>query len=139
MSPRVVKAVGAAAARFPRVTRPYSASRILDTTQIRRSDRVFSSSVNVTIQHFHGAPQLITGTKEATNHASKHKCQKLGLTGSRLAMGTAGHITNRLCRVKSSAGQDELFKQAGPLPTFPFQGSRYSLCLLSFRTVVLGS
>jgi len=28
----------------------------------------------------------------------------------RLAMGTAGHITNRLCRVKSSTRQGESFK-----------------------------
>ncbi len=34
----------------------------------------------------------------------------LAWIAQRLAMGTAGHVTNRLCRVKSSAGQDELFK-----------------------------
>src|SRR5436190_19905790 len=36
MSERVLEAIGAAAARFPCPTRPYAASRILDTTQIRR-------------------------------------------------------------------------------------------------------
>ena len=34
----------------------------------------------------------------------------LAWIAQRLAMGTAGHITDRLCRVKYSAGQGELFK-----------------------------
>src|SRR5436309_961264 len=38
-----------------RATRPYSASRILGTTQIRRRT-AFSCATDVTIQHFHGAP-----------------------------------------------------------------------------------
>jgi hypothetical protein len=50
----VVEAVGTAAARLLR-DKPDSASRILDTTQIRRLI-AFSSAVDVTIQHFHGAP-----------------------------------------------------------------------------------
>jgi hypothetical protein len=51
MSPRVVVAVGAATARFPCATRPYPASRILDTTQIRRLI-AFSSATDVTLQRF---------------------------------------------------------------------------------------
>jgi len=56
MSPRVVEAVGAAAARFPCATTPYSASRILDTTQIRRLI-AFSSAADVTIQDFNESRQ----------------------------------------------------------------------------------
>ena len=52
---RVACNVAAAAARLPCATRPYSASRILDTTQIRRRIAL-SSAVDVTIQHFHDAP-----------------------------------------------------------------------------------
>jgi hypothetical protein len=48
MSAGVVVAVGEAAATFPCATRPYSASRILDTTQIRRLI-AFSSAVDLTI------------------------------------------------------------------------------------------
>jgi hypothetical protein len=35
------------------MTRPYSASRIFDTAQIRRLI-TFASAADVTIQHFHG-------------------------------------------------------------------------------------
>ncbi|PYI46739.1 MAG: hypothetical protein DMF11_07955 [Verrucomicrobia bacterium] len=54
-------------------TRPYAASGILDTTQIRRLI-AFSPAADVTIQRFHGAPQLITEAKEATNHDSEARC-----------------------------------------------------------------
>ena len=40
--------------RSATIERPYSASRILDTTQIRRLS-AFASAADVTIQHFHGA------------------------------------------------------------------------------------
>ena len=52
----------AATARLPCATRPYSASRIFDTTQIRRRI-AFSSAVDVTIN-------------VSTNHDSKLECQK---------------------------------------------------------------
>ena len=56
MSPRAVEAVGAAAARLPFATRPYSASRIFDTTPICRLI-AFSSATDLTIQRFNESRQ----------------------------------------------------------------------------------
>jgi hypothetical protein len=64
-------AAGSAAARFLCARRPYSASRILDATQIRRLS-AFSFAAEVTIQHF--TCRAVAAREGGTNHDSEAKC-----------------------------------------------------------------
>ncbi len=51
-----------------------------------------------------------TGKVRIARRLRRETTMTLAWIAQRLAMGTAGHITNRLCRAKSAAEQGELFK-----------------------------
>jgi hypothetical protein len=55
-------------------------------------------------------PKGDAGKVRIARRLRRETTMTLAWIAQRLAMGTAGHISNRLCRVKSLVGQGELFK-----------------------------
>ena len=55
-------------------------------------------------------PKGDAGKVRIARRLRRETTMTLAWIAQRLTMGTAGHVTNRLCRVKSSVGQGELFK-----------------------------